>query len=83
MTQMEMLKKVAAGELKPEEAAKAMATSRMSLKVSEKGCISVYGLRRMPITLYVKEMEAVLDNSDRIRKFITDNDSKLSRKTPA
>ena len=49
-------------------------------KVSEKGAISVYGLQRMPVTLYVEQWQRLLDFSDEIRKFMTENDAKLKRK---
>ena len=49
-------------------------------KVSPKGAISVYGLQRMPVTLYVEQWGRLLDFSDTIRQFAKDNDGKLSRK---
>jgi hypothetical protein len=50
-----------------------------TLKVSEKGAISIYGFRRMPITLYLQEMEALLAMEPEIRAFIKTNDAKLSK----
>jgi hypothetical protein len=50
------------------------------LRVSAKGGVSVYGLRRFPITFYADEWETLLGMSDRIRAFIRDNRSKLSFK---
>ena len=50
-----------------------------TLKVSEKGAISIYGFRRMPITLYLQEMEALLRMEPEIRAFIKANDAKLSK----
>lgn len=50
-----------------------------TLKVSEKGAISIYGFRRMPITLYLQEMEALLKMEPEIRAFIKANDAKLSK----
>jgi hypothetical protein len=56
-------------------------TSRaISLKVSEKGGVSVYGLGRFPITLYKEQWAKVLDMADEIRAFIKENDSKLKTK---
>jgi len=39
----------------------------MSLKVSEKGALSVYGLGRFPVTLYREQWEKLLEMSDQIR----------------
>jgi hypothetical protein len=56
-------------------------TSRgVSLKVSEKGGVSVYGLGRFPVTLYKEQWTRLLDMADDIRTFIKENDSKLKAK---
>jgi hypothetical protein len=52
----------------------------MSLKVSEKGGVSVYGLGRFPVTLYKEQWGKLLDMADEIRAFIKDNESKLKTK---
>lgn len=52
----------------------------ISLKVSEKGAVSVYGLGRFPITLYKEQWERLLERGDDIRQFIQDNDSRLKKK---
>ena len=52
----------------------------MSLKVSEKGGVSVYGLGRFPVTLYKEQWKKLLDMSDEIRKFMEANDSQLKSK---
>jgi len=52
----------------------------MSLKVSEKGGVSVYGLGRFPVTLYKEQWAKLLDMADEIRAFIKDTDSKLKTK---
>jgi hypothetical protein len=51
-----------------------------SLKVSEKGGVSVYGLGRFPVTLYKEQWKKLLDMSDEIRTFIAANDSQLKSK---
>jgi hypothetical protein len=51
-----------------------------SLKVSEKGGLSVYGLGRFPVTLYREQWEKLLGMSDQIRDFIQQNDSLLKKK---
>ena len=52
----------------------------VSLKVSEKGGVSVYGLGRFPVTLYKEQWARLLDVADDIRAFIKENDSKLKAK---
>ena len=42
--------------------------------------MSVYGLQRMPVTLYVEQWERLLDFGDEVRKFLKENDQKLKRK---
>ena len=86
MNKEEILSKLAAGELNVEEAQKLLeqfdAKNRSDLycKVSQKGAVSVYGLQRMPVTLYAQQWERLLDFGDDIRTFIKDNNSQLSRK---
>jgi len=53
---------------------------QMSLKVSEKGALSVYGLGRFPVTLYREQWEKLLGMSDEIRTFIQENDGALKKK---
>ncbi len=36
-------------------------------KVSEKGAVSVYGLQRMPVTLYMEQWDRLLDFGDEVR----------------
>jgi hypothetical protein len=51
-----------------------------SLKVSEKGGVSLYGLGRFPVTLYKEQWGKLLDMADEIRAFIKENDAKLKTK---
>jgi hypothetical protein len=56
-------------------------TSRgISMKVSEKGGLSVYGLGRFPVTLYKEQWTKLLDMADDIRRFIEENNDKLKAK---
>ena len=85
MTKEEILQKVAAGEISPEQAGKLLLTEApargtLYCKVSEKGGLSVYGLQRMPVTLYVEQWGRLLDFADTIKQFLADNDDKLKRK---
>ena len=67
--------------LRQENAAlKQGASKGVSLKVSEKGGVSVYGLGRFPITLYQEQWTRLLDMSEEIRAFIQANAGSLKRK---
>jgi hypothetical protein len=57
------------------------AAGEITLRVSEKGGVSVYGLGRFPVTLYQEQWEKLLAHADEIRGFITDNRDRLKRKT--
>jgi len=59
------------------EALKAKMTRATSMKVSEKGAVSVYGLGRFPVTLYKEQWLKLLGMADDIKKFIAENDSRL------
>ena len=62
------------------EALKKPARGQLSLRVSEKGALSVYGLGRFPVTLYREQWEKLLGMTDEIRRFIQENDAALKRK---
>lgn len=67
--------------LKAENAAlKARSAKGLSMKVSEKGAVSVYGLGRFPVTLYKEQWWKLLDMADDIRTFIQDNEAQLKAK---
>ena len=59
---------------------KRTASRGITLKVSEKGGVSVYGLGRFPVTLYKEQWTKLLDMADEIRAFIRDNDASLKTK---
>ena len=52
----------------------------VSLKVSEKGGVSVYGLGRFPVTLYKEQWLKLLAMTDEIRTFIAAHDAELKAK---
>jgi len=62
------------------ESLKKPARGQISLKVSEKGGLSVYGLGRFPVTLYREQWEKLLGMTDEIRNFIRENDGALKKK---
>jgi len=51
-----------------------------SMKVSEKGAVSVYGLGRFPVTLYQEQWLKLLGMADDIKTFIEENRDKLKVK---
>lgn len=67
--------------LRAENAAlKSRGSRAVSLKVSEKGGLSVYGLGRFPVTLYKEQWTKLLDMADEIRAFLRENDARLKTK---
>ncbi len=52
----------------------------LTLKIGEKGGLSVYGLGRFPVTLYKEQWTRLLDMNGEIRKFIELNNDKLKTK---
>lgn len=67
--------------LRAENAALKKTSSRgLSMKVSEKGAVSIYGMGRFPVTLYKEQWEKLLDLSEDIRAFIKANESRLKTK---
>jgi regulator of replication initiation timing len=59
------------------EALKAKLSRPTTIKVSEKGAVSVYGLGRFPVTLYKEQWVKLLAMADDIKRFIAENDSRL------
>ena len=64
------------------ETLKARTARGLSLRVSGKGGVSVYGLGRFPVTLYKEQWERLLAMADDIRTFIRENESELKAKAP-
>ncbi|NYF91609.1 hypothetical protein RBB79_18280 [Tunturiibacter empetritectus] len=52
----------------------------LSLKVSEKGGLSLYGVGRFPVTLYKEQWRKILAMASEIEDFIVKNDSLLKTK---
>jgi hypothetical protein len=57
-----------------------LAKGSLSFKVSEKGGVSVYGLGRFPVTLYLEQWDALLSHAAELREFIEANKSRLKTK---
>jgi hypothetical protein len=62
------------------ERLKAQGRRGLSLRVSEKGGVSIYGLGRFPVTLYKEQWTKLLAMSDEIRAFIAEHDAELKAK---
>jgi hypothetical protein len=55
---------------------------KLSMKVSEKGALSVYGMGRFPVTLYKEQWSRLLAIADELKSFIKANDHLLKTKEP-
>jgi hypothetical protein len=62
------------------EALKKTKEKGLTLKIGEKGGLSVYGLGRFPVTLYKEQWIRLLDMQGEIRKFIEANGDKMKSK---
>lgn len=62
------------------EALKKPGRGKLSMKVSEKGALSVYGMGRFPVTLYKEQWLRLLAIADDIKGFIEANNETLKTK---
>ncbi len=53
----------------------------ISYKVSEKGAVSIYGMGRFPITMYIGQADRLLADIENFKAFIEANRSKLAVKS--
>jgi hypothetical protein len=60
------------------ESLKSQRGRSISLKVSEKGGLSVYGLGRFPVTLYKEQWTKLLGMADEIRAFLKEHERRLN-----
>ncbi|MGA2148831.1 MAG: hypothetical protein ABSH49_28145 [Bryobacteraceae bacterium] len=65
---------------KENEALKRPTRGQISMRVSEKGGLSVYGLGRFPVTLYREQWEKLIGMAGEIKQFIEANDALLKKK---
>ena len=68
---------------KENERLRRTASRGVTLKVSEKGGVSVYGLGRFPVTLYKEQWVRLLDMAEDIKTFIRENEGVLKSKEDA
>jgi len=53
---------------------------RLSLKVSEKGAVSLYGIGRFPVTLYKEQWAKIIGMAKEIEEFLRENERLLKTK---
>jgi hypothetical protein len=70
-------------ELANAQAKKNRAEGELTLKVSQKGCVSVYGMGRFPQSLYKSQWKRLAKEMPRIMEFIEANDAILPEKKAA
>ncbi len=80
MSELEKMKAEIARLTQENNKLSAVSESKLSIRVSAKGAISVYGLGRWPVTLYRSQMERFLSIAPQIADFIVANRSKLAEK---
>jgi len=80
MSDVEQMKAELEKLMQENEELKQKSARATSIKVSEKGGVSVYGLGRFPVTLYKEQWLKLLDMANEIHAFIKANDSKLKTK---
>ena len=67
--------------LRSENAAlKKTSAKGLSMKISEKGGLSIYGLGRFPVTLYKEQWKKLLELKEDIMAFLEANDGQLKTK---
>jgi len=86
-TQETILNQLATGQITPQQAAEELKQLETDKKkagihfaVSKKGGVSVYGLNRWPVTLYVQQWEALIEKLPELLDFIRENNEQLDRR---
>ena len=86
-----VLQQFQAGNLSMDECLKVLKPAEekpkpcVTFKVTPKGCVGIYGLRRMPIVLYISELETIMEvcKSEDFQTFMETHGKELSRKADA
>ena len=74
--------KAEVGRLKKEnKSLKSKNSKEISLKVSQKGAVSLYGLGRWPVTLYKSQWLRVAKDIDKVVDFIEEHKDELEDKS--
>jgi hypothetical protein len=81
MSKKDIFQKLADGLITPEQAEQQMECLQktITLKVTQKGCIGIYGIRRLPISLYLNEFNKIKEKIDdgTFESFIEENKNTL------
>lgn len=84
-TKAQILKAFKSGKLTEQEAESALLAvennQSLSFKVSPKGAVSIYKLRRFPIVLYPNEILRILEAEQALMEFMDENFERLSTQT--
>lgn len=80
MTSLEQQLAEAQAKIKDLELKQSKSKKGIEIKVSEKGCVQINGIRKFPITFYKQEFEKIFEMKDEIEEFMKNNESKLSVK---
>jgi hypothetical protein len=70
-------------KLKAENEALKAKKNKLSLKVSEKGAISLYGMGRFPVSLYPDQWDQVIGFADKIKAFVDENREEAEARSAA
>ncbi len=79
-TQVEQSREQMQAEINALKAAMKAMPKSLSLKVSEKGAVSVYGLGRFPVTLYSTQWTRLIEEINSVAAFIEANKASLKTK---
>ena len=82
MSRDEIIDAIANGDMTADEGKALLkpATPSLSFKVSAKGAVSLYGLGRFPVTLYVNQWERVVAAIPKLTAFCNEHADELARK---
>ncbi len=68
-------------EMQKQNSALTKASERpLGIKISDKGCVSVYGLGRWPVSLYKDQWRRLIPYIPHVERFLNENDAKLPSK---
>jgi len=54
--------------------------NELELKISQKGCLCLYGINKMPVAMYKDQWQKVLSYADTIKSFIAEHDAEIKTK---
>jgi hypothetical protein len=80
MTTLDLASKTPAELIAIIEALAKAGRSKLTLKVSEKGALSVYGFGQWPVTLYASQWRRLIESIDDISTFLDTHKAVLTEK---